>query len=78
MHHVVNMPKVGDTVNEVLVLEWLAAVGDLIAVDDPLVLVETDKAEIEVPSPVAGTLAETSVSVDEEVPTGAPICVIES
>ena len=38
--------------------KWLKAAGDSVAVDEPLVELETDKVTVEVPSPVAGTLAE--------------------
>jgi pyruvate/2-oxoglutarate dehydrogenase complex dihydrolipoamide acyltransferase (E2) component len=42
------------------------------------VLVETDKAEVEVEAPVGGTVVEILAEVDAEVETGAPLCVIES
>ncbi|MCY3561277.1 MAG: hypothetical protein OXH20_08945 [bacterium] len=78
MRQTVKLPKLGDTANEVLVLEWSVAVGDAVAAGDVLMRVETDKVEADVPSPVAGTVAELSVGVEDEVPVGAAICVIES
>lgn len=60
-----------------MVAEWLASVGDAIAVGVPLVLVETDKITTEVPSPVAGTLVELLVGEQDEVGVGEPICVID-
>ncbi|MXZ29506.1 MAG: hypothetical protein F4236_01805 [Acidimicrobiia bacterium] len=78
MRQTVKLPKLGDTANEVLVLEWSVAVGDAVAAGGVLMRVETDKVEADVPSPVAGTVAELSVGVEDEVPVGAAICVIES
>ena len=48
MQEVVNLPRLGDTVDQVLVLEWIVEVGQIVAQGDPLVLVETDKTEVEV------------------------------
>ena len=50
MDVVIKMPKLGDTVDSVLVLQWLVSVGDVLAPDTPLIRVETDKAEIDVES----------------------------
>lgn len=74
----VKMPKLGDTVEEVLVIEWNVAVGDTVSVDDPLMLVETDKVDADVPSPVDGTVQELLVAAGDEVATAAPICVIDA
>lgn len=74
----VKMPRVADTVDEVVISEWLVAAGTAVATGDPLMRVETDKALVEVPSPVAGTLVEQLVAVDDDVVTGAPIAVIDS
>ena len=52
--------------------------GDSVAVGDVLMRVETDKVEADVPSPVAGTVAELRVDIEEEVAVGAALCVIES
>jgi len=78
MKMTVKMPRAADTVDEVMVSEWVVAPGDTIAVGDPLIRVETDKALVEVPSPVAGTLVEQLVSIDDEIATGTPIATIES
>lgn len=72
------MPRAADTVDEVMVSEWVVAVGAGVAAGDPILRVETDKALVEVPSPVAGTLVEQLVAVDDEIATGTPIAVIES
>lgn len=78
MRYEVRMPRLGETVDEVVLLEWLVEVGDQVEEGAELALVETDKVETEVPSPVAGTVAELTVSEDAEVNTGEVICVIET
>lgn len=78
MRMTVKMPRAADTVDEVMVSEWAVAPGAAIAAGDPLIRVETDKALVEVPSPVAGVLIEQLVSVDDEITTGTPIAIIES
>ena len=78
MRFEVKMPRLGETVDEVALLEWLVAVGDQVEEGAELVLVETDKVETEVPSPVAGTVVELRVAEDAEVVTGQVICVIQT
>ena len=78
MRFEVKMPRLGETVDEVVLLEWLVEVGDQVEEGAELALVETDKVETEVPSPVAGTVAELTVPEDVEVNTGEVICVIET
>ncbi|MDE0674956.1 MAG: biotin/lipoyl-binding protein [Acidimicrobiia bacterium] len=78
MRYEVRMPRLGETVDEVVLLEWLVEVGDQVDEGAELALVETDKVETEVPSPVAGTVTELTVSEDAEVKTGDAICVIET
>ena len=68
------LARLGDTVDDVVVLEWLVAVGATVQVGDPLVRVETDKVEVDIESPYAGTISELSVVVGEEVATGATLC----
>ena len=58
MSEAVNLPRLGDTVDEVLVLEWLVSVGSQVVQGDPLVRVETDKVEVEVESPLSGSVEE--------------------
>ena len=72
------MPRVGDTVDEVYLVQWNKAVGDVIAVGDSLMEVETDKASVEVPSPVAGTIVEIFFKNGDEIKTGEPIAICES
>lgn len=74
----VKLPQLGDTTQEVLITEWLVNVGDDVEPGTALMMVETDKAQAEVPSPFAGRLIEQLVAVDDEISVGTHICVIES
>jgi len=78
MKMTVKMPRAADTVDEFVVSEWLVEPGATVAAGDPIMKVETDKALVEIPSPVAGTFLEQLVSIDDEISTGDPIAVIES
>jgi pyruvate dehydrogenase E2 component (dihydrolipoamide acetyltransferase) len=70
------MPKQGNTVESVIIVDWKKQVGDTVAVDDVLCEVETDKATMEVPSTVAGTLLATLFAAGDEVPVMATIAWI--
>ncbi len=70
------MPKQGNTVESVIIVDWKKQVGERIAADDVLCEVETDKATMEVPSPVAGTLLATLFAAGDEVPVMATIAWI--
>lgn len=74
----VKMPRAADTVDEVVVTEWVVSPGVTVSVGDALLRVETDKALVDVPSPVEGTLVEQLVAIDDEIATGTPIAIIES
>jgi pyruvate dehydrogenase E2 component (dihydrolipoamide acetyltransferase) len=72
----VTMPKLGETVTEGVVSQWLKQVGDTIAFDDPLFEVSTDKVDSEVPSPYDGVLLEILVPAGDTVPIGTAIARI--
>lgn len=72
----VTMPALGESVTEGTVTRWLKKEGDLIAVDEPLLEVSTDKVDTEIPSPVAGVLQKIVVQVDSTVAVGAELAVI--
>ncbi|MBF6093467.1 2-oxoglutarate dehydrogenase, E2 component, dihydrolipoamide succinyltransferase [Nocardia cyriacigeorgica] len=74
----VNMPELGESVTEGTVTRWLKAVGDEVAVDEPLLEVSTDKVDTEIPSPVAGTLLEITAQEDDTVSVGGQLGVIGS
>ncbi len=73
----VKLARLGETVDEVVIVEWLVGVGDTVAVGDALVRVETDKVEVDVEAPVAGIVTAVLVDEGDEVATGADLCVIE-
>ncbi len=50
------IPQVGDSITEVMISRWLKQPGDMVKMDEPIVELETDKANVEVPSPVGGKL----------------------
>ena len=78
MKSTLKMPKVADSVDEVYISEILVMPGSAVQAGEPLMLVETDKASVEVPSPVAGRVIAILVVVDQAVRTGAPIVEIET
>jgi pyruvate/2-oxoglutarate dehydrogenase complex dihydrolipoamide acyltransferase (E2) component len=73
----VKLPKLGDTANEVVVVAWNVDVGASVAEGDPLLTVQTDKVDVDVPSPLTGTLAERLVQPDDEIGVGDAVAVIE-
>ena len=74
----VTMPALGESVSEGTVTRWLKNEGDMVAVDEPLLEVSTDKVDTEIPSPVAGILSKIVVGVDQTVAVGAELAVINS
>jgi len=74
----VTIPALGESITEATVGEWLKKPGDAVAVDEPIVSLETDKVAIEVPSPVAGVMGEQLFKVGETVNVGALLARIES
>ena len=77
MRTTLKMPKVGDAVDEVVIMEILVKTGDPIAEGQALFVAETDKTQVEVPSPFAGTVVEIRIATGDEVKTGAPTMTLE-
>ena len=71
------LARLGETVDQVVILEWLVDEGDPVVVGDPLLRVETDKIDVEIESPYNGVVVELLVTEDDEIHTGAPLCLIE-
>jgi 2-oxoglutarate dehydrogenase E2 component (dihydrolipoamide succinyltransferase) len=67
----IRVPTLGESVTEATIGRWFKKAGDAVAVDEPLVELETDKVTIEVPAPSAGTLGEISAKDGETVAVGA-------
>jgi pyruvate dehydrogenase E2 component (dihydrolipoamide acetyltransferase) len=70
------MPRLSDSMEEGVILKWMKAVGDDVAVGDELVEIETDKANMAYESDVAGTLTEILAQEGDSLPIGAPIAVV--
>ena len=71
------LPKMGESVDEATIVNWLKNVGDLIKVDDFIVEIATDKVDSEVPSDVNGKIIELCHKVNDVVKVGETICRIE-
>ncbi len=76
MAFVFQFPDVGEGIHEGRVVEWLVAEGDTVAVDQPLVKVETDKAVVELPSPRAGTVLKLHADAGAEIHVGDPLVTL--
>jgi pyruvate dehydrogenase E2 component (dihydrolipoamide acetyltransferase) len=72
----VEVPDIGDF-DEVPVIEILVSVGDTVAVEDPLVTLESDKATMDVPAPTAGVVREINVSLGDRVAQGSILMSVE-
>ena len=72
----IHVPDIGDFKN-VDVIEVLVAAGDTVDVEAPLIILETDKASMEVPSPLAGVIREVKVKTGDQVSQGDPILYLE-
>ena len=72
------LPKMGESVAEATVTNWLKQVGDTIEMDEAVLEIATDKVDSEVPSEVAGTLVEILFNVDDVVQVGQTIAIIET
>src|SRR5690606_34557969 len=75
--HVIKMPDVGEGVAEAELVEWHVKPGDPVREDTVLAAVMTDKATVEIPSPVEGTVSWIGAEIGETVAVGSPIVKIE-
>ena len=73
----IQVPDIGDF-GDVPVIEIHVNAGDTVAVDDPLVTLESDKATLDVPAPVAGTVSQLRIGVGDTVSQGSVIMVVEA
>jgi len=74
----VSMPKMGESITEGTVIEWIKKPGDTVEMDEALLEIGTDKVDTEVPSPAAGVLTEIKVEEGDTVDVGTIIAVIET
>ena len=72
------LPKMGESVAEATITNWLKNEGDTIDAEESIVEVATDKVDSEVPSPVSGTIVKILAQVNDVAAVGAPIAIIET
>ena len=72
------LADVGEGIAEAEVIEWLVAVGDLVSEDQPVIVVETDKSQIEIPAPVSGKVIELCVVAGDVLAVGSSLMKIEA
>ena len=73
---IIELPQVGESVTEGVIGRWLKSIGDRVERFDPLVEVVTDKVNMEMPSPVTGTLTAILAGEGETIPMGTPIAEV--
>ena len=74
----IRMPKMGDGMEEGTILRWFKKEGDVIAAEEPIAEIETDKANVEIPAEESGVLTRILVPEGQTVPVGAVIAVVAS
>ena len=72
------LPDLGEDIEEADVLQIYVSVGDLIAIEQPIVEIETEKATLDLPSPVAGTVTEIHVRTGDTIRPGDPVLSVTS
>ena len=74
----IRLPKMGESVTEAVITNWLKEVGDTVGMDEPLVEVATDKVDNELPSEAAGVLVKKFFEKDATVQVGEVIAIIST
>ena len=72
------LPKMGESITEATIIKWAKMPGDIIALDEDLVEIATDKVDSDLPSPFEGKIVELLVKEGDVVPVGAAIALIET
>ena len=72
------VPELGESITEATVSKWLKSAGDSVEADEPIVELETDKVNLEVPSPVNGILGKINASEGDVVEVGSTLGHINS
>lgn len=78
MNTKLKMPRVGENVSSVFIVELSAQIGAEVKEGETILLVETDKATVEIVAPCTGTLIEYLVKIDEEVTFGQAYAVMDT
>jgi len=73
-----NVPALGESITEGAIAEWVKTVGEAVAVDDVVAIVETDKVTVDIKSPFEGVLIEQMAAVDDTIVVGAPLYKIDT
>ena len=73
----ITVPTLGESVTEATVSKWLKSQGDQVSTDEPIVELETDKVNVEVPSPTNGVLGSIAVKEGETVNVGSLLGTVE-
>src|SRR5690554_5917107 len=72
------LPDVGEDVTEGELVKWLVKPGDVLKVDQPIAEIMTDKATVEIPSPITGTVKDLKASPGDRIPVGGVMLTIEA
>lgn len=75
--HSIRMPDIGEGIAETEIAEWLVEIGQILREDEPMVAVMTDKATVEIPTPVAGKVIWRAGEVGDVLPVGAELIRLE-
>lgn len=75
--HVIRVPDIGEGIAETEIAEWLVAPGDLVAEDQAIAAVMTDKATVEIPSPVSGRVLACAAAVGDTIAVGSELIRLE-
>ncbi len=73
----IHVPTLGESISDATIARWIKKAGEMVAADEPIVELETDKVTLEVPSPVAGKLGEIIAAEGETVEVGALLARVE-
>ena len=74
----ITVPTLGESVTEATVSKWLKSQGDIVTADEPLVELETDKVNVEVPSPTSGVLGNINAKEGETVNVGSLLGTVDN
>ena len=74
----ITVPTLGESVTEATVSKWLKSKGEAVSADEPIVELETDKVNVEVPSPISGVLGSITVSEGQTVNVGSLLGTVEN
>lgn len=78
MSEAILMPRLGETVDEATIHEWLVEVGSVVELGQPIVVIDTDKTQVEVESVAEGVVLDILAKVGETVPSGQVIAYVGS